>query len=450
VSQAEAFALRGVIEGFYGPPWSHAVRQDMLHFLALHGFNAFFYAPKDDEYLRERWQEPHPYEQLHQLTELNQLASRLQLAFYYCLSPGLSMQYANQMHLELLLAKYQRMFAAGVRQFGLFFDDIPFELMHEGDRHRFAHLAEAHCYVTERVWQQLRNWSGENRLVVCPTAYFGMPADPYIAYLGANLPAGVEMFWTGRFVCSPFLTEGDALTFVQATGRKPLIWDNYPVNDLAMNNELHIGPLQHRDPRLYRYARGFVANAMELAESSKIPLITIADYLKTPETYEPLKSWERAVREVAGEADAQPFLRFADNVQSSFLQEQESPGLLEAFMRVRFHFFQGDTAQAVVILRELFREMEQTAHYLLERMENQRLAAEVRRWVRKYLQWARVGQAAVALIEEGTRGRMVQAAYHLLRLKQRLKQTERLPEKVCGNVMRLFVEAVLQEAGRRG
>ena len=38
----------GVIEGFYGPPWTHEERLDFIRFCGEHGFNAWVHAPKDD------------------------------------------------------------------------------------------------------------------------------------------------------------------------------------------------------------------------------------------------------------------------------------------------------------------------------------------------------------------------------------------------------------------
>jgi hyaluronoglucosaminidase len=438
----EHFSIRGVIEGFYGTPWTHAERMDMIAFLKRHGFNAYMYSPKNDPYLRERWQDPHPQEALDRLTELIRQAEGLR--FTYCLSPGLSMEYANDDHVHRLMEKYVSMYERGVRHFGLLFDDIPLQLMHAEDRERFEHLAEAHTVTTLKVWETMSGWKDPVTLVVCPTLYNGTGNEPYITYLGRHLPPEIHLFWTGRFVCSPFLTEADAVRFCEHTGRRPLIWDNYPVNDLAMADELHIGPLLHRDPQLYRHAEGYVANAMEYAESSKIPLITIADYLRDPEGYDPVLSWQKAVEEVAGAGDSSCFLRFADNVKSSFLNELESPQLLEAFQEFRFHFLHGNQRMAIDRLKGLFVEMEQTASYLLEQMKNRKLAREVKGWLKKYWHWAKVGQSAAALIEEGARGRTAQAAYHLIRLKQWLKRTERMPQKVCGNVMRLFVDAVLQ------
>jgi len=50
----------GVIEGFYGEPWSWGERADYAGFLRKHGFSFYIYAPKADGYLRKKWREPFP------------------------------------------------------------------------------------------------------------------------------------------------------------------------------------------------------------------------------------------------------------------------------------------------------------------------------------------------------------------------------------------------------
>lgn len=449
MSITEVFAIRGVIEGFYGKPWSVDERLKMMTFMQEHGYNAYFYSPKDDPYLRERWNEDHPHSRFTKLVELVRHAKRLQLSFYYCISPGLSIEYSNDEHIQLLVTKYRQLFDEGVRHFGLFFDDIPLSLLHRNDLQTFQHLADAHVTVVLQVWNQMQEWSSDIQLTVCPTQYFGLGNEEYIVHLGRHLPSSILIFWTGRFVCSPFLTDRDAARFEEFTGHKPLYWDNYPVNDLAMAEELHIGPLLHRDPQLCHHASGYVANAMELPESSKIPLITIADYLRDPENYHPEQSWHRAIQEVAGHKNAPAFLKFADNVRSSFLNDQESPQLLEAFHEFRFHFLHKDQDHAVTKLMNIFREMEENAQYLLHQMENQKLLGEIKGWLTKYWHWSKVGQSAVSLINMGQKGKLLQAGYHLLRLKQWLKKTEQLPHKVCGSVVKLFSDAVLQEVNKQ-
>src|SRR3982751_6157123 len=45
---APALPMRGTVEGFYGPPWTHADRLAHLEFSARVGLNIYVYAPKDD------------------------------------------------------------------------------------------------------------------------------------------------------------------------------------------------------------------------------------------------------------------------------------------------------------------------------------------------------------------------------------------------------------------
>ena len=163
------------------------------------------------------------------------------------------------------------------------------------------------------------------RLTVCPTVYWGTGTEPYLVGLGEGLDPRIGLFWTGRAICSPTLDLADAATFARTTNRPATYWDNYPVNDVAMGYELHIGPYRGRDPHLWRAATGIIANGMELFESSHIPFATIADYLRDPEGYEPEASWQRALRDVVGDADVEAYALFADNVRSSCLAVDDAP-----------------------------------------------------------------------------------------------------------------------------
>jgi len=50
----------GIIEGFYGKPWTWEERQETVSFLAPYGYGFYLYAPKADPFLRRKWQEPYP------------------------------------------------------------------------------------------------------------------------------------------------------------------------------------------------------------------------------------------------------------------------------------------------------------------------------------------------------------------------------------------------------
>jgi hyaluronoglucosaminidase len=82
--------IRGVIEGFYGPPWSTADRISSFVFDGQSKMNTYVYSPKDDPYLRARWREPYPSDQLAVIKNLIQSAAANHVTFTYALSPGLS------------------------------------------------------------------------------------------------------------------------------------------------------------------------------------------------------------------------------------------------------------------------------------------------------------------------------------------------------------------------
>ena len=77
----------GVIEGYFGRPWSHEDRKQVLTRLRDLGFSWFHYAPKADAYLRRRWREPHPSAASAELTDLSAHCRRLGVRFGVGLSP---------------------------------------------------------------------------------------------------------------------------------------------------------------------------------------------------------------------------------------------------------------------------------------------------------------------------------------------------------------------------
>lgn len=52
---SDAFALRGVIEGFYGRPWTHQNRLIAIDYFANFGMNLYIVGPKDAAWQRTDW-----------------------------------------------------------------------------------------------------------------------------------------------------------------------------------------------------------------------------------------------------------------------------------------------------------------------------------------------------------------------------------------------------------
>lgn len=402
--QGSPFAIRGVIEGFYGRPWTHEQRLGLIPFLADRGMNSFMYGPKDDPLLRRDWRLPYDGEWLTRLSGLVEQCRDQGMRLTWCVSPGLSMRYSDEADLDALSTKLASVAGLGVDSFGLLLDDIPGELQHAADQAAFADLADAHVHVVRRVAERLPVGA---HLVVCPTVYRGTGTEEYLVRLAAGVDPRIDLFWTGREVCSPVLDLADAAVFTRATLRPPLYWDNYPVNDVAMAYELHIGPYRGRDPLLWRSSAGIVANGMELFEASRIPFATIADYLRDPEGYDPETSWQRAIRDVAGDADAEAFALFADNVRSSPICDEDAPTVSRALGRLGFALDQGEdaTRRAAAELRSLADRLLAAAVRLLgDGVANRALMDECRPWLRGFELGAEALGRVAELAAEGRLG----------------------------------------------
>lgn len=343
------FAVRGVIEGFYGTPWTHAQRLDMIDFLAAHGMNTFMYSPKDDLLMRHAWRTPYTGDELTRLRELIDRCGERGVTFVFCLSPGLTIRYSDAADRAALARKFAAIGELGVGSFGLLLDDIPETLQHEADRAVFRNLVSAHISLIGEIYDDILARSPRDRLFVCPTPYWGRGDEDYIVELGRGIDPRIEVFHTGRAICSATIDLADAATVSRSLARPVTYWDNYPVNDVAMSTELHVGPYRGRDRHLYRFATGVIANGMELAESSKIAFATIADYLRDPEGYDPEASWRAAIAEVAG-PDAEAFTVVADNLRSSCLSADDAPVIGEAVGQWAFlcSLGQGDRARPVL------------------------------------------------------------------------------------------------------
>jgi hypothetical protein len=286
---------RGVVEGFYGTPWTHQQRIDILRFEGAHGMNVYYYAPKDDPYHRKLWRDAYPPEERQRLGELVNTAHHNFVDFCFAISPGLSMAYSSEQDFQALTRKLASVGKLGVSCYALFLDDVPQDLEDAQDKAQFKTLAQAHIYLTNKLHKYLTGQSRENRLVLTPTTYTNeWGSRDYIKELGKGVDRDVSIVWTGPKVFSPAITVEQAREWGEYIQRKPLLWDNFPVNDGTPWCR-YLGPLTGREPNLPSMLRGLVSNPMNQTDASMIPLQTIADYLWNPAAYDKTPSETHAV-----------------------------------------------------------------------------------------------------------------------------------------------------------
>ncbi|HLY80209.1 MAG TPA: beta-N-acetylglucosaminidase domain-containing protein, partial [Caulobacteraceae bacterium] len=114
----------GVIEGYYGRPWSWEMREDQARFLGRHGYNSYIYAPKADAYLRRRWREDHPRAEADGLAKLSACCAALGLSFGVGLSPYEAYRDFNDEAKAALERKLAFFDAIGVGELAILFDDM--------------------------------------------------------------------------------------------------------------------------------------------------------------------------------------------------------------------------------------------------------------------------------------------------------------------------------------
>ena len=375
------FKKRGYIEGFYGPTWEQEKRASVMKLMAAYGMNSYFYAPKDDLYHRELWRELYPREEYEQLEALFSLAKENYLSFCWSVGPGLTYCYTSESDFNQLMAKIESIYKMGVRNFGLLLDDIPWEFQYDEDSKSFSTIAQAHVDLINKTYNHLKALDSTIHLTVCPTQYSGDCAGEYIREFGKGVPKDVDIFWTGAEICSRVLPTREAKEFIENTDHKPIYWDNYPVNDCEMYHELHLGAIIGRDKDLYKHCEGIISNVMEYAECSKIPLLTIADFLWNPEGYNPDESLQNAHREILGDK-AESFSYFADHLGVSCLSRYSSAFMSKTLGQVAFLEASGRRDEAIAFLDSYIEKMRECLELISDTTVP--LFAEMQKWVKKF------------------------------------------------------------------
>jgi beta-N-acetylglucosaminidase len=268
--------IRGVLEGFYGRPWSWDERVAVARWCAERGMPDSVWAPKDEPVHRERWREPWPDEVV---GGFERLAAEPGIRLGVGLSPGLDVDCASAADRAALAGKALGAVDAGAALVLLCLDDIP-------DR---PGLGEDHAALTADLWGRL---DGRAELALVPTQYVGSRSTPYLEALAAGVPEEVPIGWTGDAVVNDAVTAASAAERATALGgRAPLLWDNVPVNDAIMSDRLFLGPLRGREPALVDGLSGYLANAMVQPRASTLPLASTAAWLRGQD---PAAAWAEA------------------------------------------------------------------------------------------------------------------------------------------------------------
>ncbi|MCP4752703.1 MAG: hyaluronidase [Proteobacteria bacterium] len=333
----------GVIEGFYGKPWSWEDRRQCAEFLQEHGYEFYIYAPKSDRYLREQWQEDWPQKEYDRLIEFSETCREKGIRFGIGLSPmEIYFDFSGKAK-EDLKRKIRLIDDLKPDIFSLLFDDM------KGDK---AKLAELQIDVLNYAMDA----STAESFIICPTYYtddpileqiFGNMPDNYLEDIGKLVDSSVDVFWTGDKVCSTQYTEEHLKKVTDLLGRKPFIWDNYPVNDAPwMSPFLHLRGFSGRSHRMSEWTAGHAVNPMNQAWLSQIPMRTLQKSYALKKDYDSEASFREASRTLCGEKLGECLIQDRDCFQDRGLENMSQEE--KAAFAKKYRSYQSSYAQEVV------------------------------------------------------------------------------------------------------
>ncbi len=326
---------RGIIEGYYGVPYSAAVTKDLFEFMARYKLNTYMYGAKSDPYHSRFWNEPYPetitadqerigYLSQDMLREITDVAHACKVNFIWAIHPGEAFMDAEDTGVNSrIMDKFESMYSLGVRQFGVFVDDVGVPY----DEPTLKLGADRLTDLQSRIDARWNSASAAPEDIVKPLHYVPqLYAYSWTSRENARkffesltpVPEKVDIYITGAAVWS-VPNNRDLDVVKDFLGRPTSWWWNYPCNDNDMTkifpmdmysnfkDERHIENLARLDDGL---ATGtLIINPMQQGEISKISLFSVADYAWNESAFNNEKSWEAAFPAVVGK-DLAPILRF--------------------------------------------------------------------------------------------------------------------------------------------
>ena len=267
--------IRGVVEGFYGPPYRWSDRFFLIKEFRNLNFNYYLYGPKEDPFHRKEWQKFYPEGELNKFKRLCNECRVRRITLNYALSPGAEV--------DLVVMKLNQLKKVGIREFSLFFDDI--------DAKPSITLAKMQAGIANAAMVRIK----PRRLLVCPTQYSGK-RSPYLETLSKLLDKRIYLLWTGPKIVSPKIARKDLSWLIGLFGNRIVLWDNYPVNDYD-RSRIFLGPFRGRDPQILRILQGYLTNPMNEARTSIIPLFTLAEFFKKRGNYNPKEAITKSLKQ---------------------------------------------------------------------------------------------------------------------------------------------------------
>ena len=331
---------RGIIEGYYGLPYSMEARKDLFRFMMRYKMNTYVYGPKSDVFHSGYWKDPYPttitqeqrdngYLTQDDMKALCGVAHDCKVNLVWSIHPGNAILNSETV-VDDIMTKFTSMYSLGFRQFAVFCDDVSVPSDDAGMQKTADRIGTIQTKIEEK-WN--KNYADPNDTVkplrFTPQIYcraFAGSDTQFNSFFNAlqSLPQNVTVFYTGWGVWS-VPNDGDLNTVQDQFGREVIWWWNYPCNDngtgkneiypLDMKSNFYDMPNVNSNSSLpseiTASKQGILCNPMEQGEVSKTPVFSAGDFAWNNKAFNNTTSWEASFKAVfPGNETAQKAYRF--------------------------------------------------------------------------------------------------------------------------------------------
>lgn len=400
---------RGVVEGFYGKVYTVEDILSIFDYMEDNKMNTFVYGPKGDPYHLGNWRDEYPteiteeerfYGQMTQ-DDMRTIASKAaenNISFVWSIHPAMQNgidftdRESVEKGIEDILVKFGHMYDMGIRQFGVFVDDIDLSTALKGSENQAYLISELQKRLEEKYNSDPDETKHVKGTFYVPSFYgldFGTDSQltqNLGAFKKANEGNNVIMMMTGAG-CWSSVTNESLLKIRNYTGKKPVMWWNYPVNDniddqLYMNrlNAVYGTDLDVVD------GMGILSNPMNQAEASKVSLYGVADYTWNTANFNVQENWEESFNTYTDDETVADALRTFASYASKDQDYTDISSLFAVYRNDKSNYAEiQERMQEIISACEVIETLENSDNYKLRN-----LFEEIQPWVYRLRDMAKI------------------------------------------------------------
>lgn len=335
---------RGLVEGYYGYPYTVSVKKDLMRFMMRYKMNTYMYGAKSDPYHSQYWKNAYPTKLTAEqekngwlsqdmVRDLAVVSAETKVNFIWAIHPGDDFLGSTTV-ISNIMNKFNLMYNLGVRQFAVFVDDVSVPDDAASHQLNAARLTELQKSIEAKY----------NHLGVAPadtvrpihfvpqvyaSAFVDAATRKSFFNALAAVPENVTIYTTGWGVWS-VPNSSDLNVVKEDLGRNVSWWWNYPCNDNAdgqlypMDTYSNFYDMPSVDsnarlPKELQDGVGIVCNPMQEGEVSKTALFSVANYSWNHQDFDNAESWNASFKAILENEEVAaayqvlcPYLRYND------------------------------------------------------------------------------------------------------------------------------------------